>query len=234
MTKKLKKLKEFFKKEDLTITKETLAEALRLFMSIILYREKDKENKIRLNKNNIVGYLKEQDLWEKNNIKIKDEKFNDNLSKIKSINITIKEIMWLYCYLTDNKDDDLENDIKEKYKKYLEDLRKKEKEKKMKKKSDEENEVGELESQSDNNKSGSKSSSKSGSRSSSKSGSRSSSRSGSRSSSRSGSKSSSKSGSRSSSRSGSRSSSKSGSKSSSKSGSRKNSVNNGYNSEDDN
>ena len=111
------------------ITKEYLLQALRLFMTIILYREEDKENKIKLNKNNIVGYLKEQDLWENNNIKINDEKFIYNLSKIKSINIKIKEILWLYNYLLDNKEEDLEGDIKEKHKKYLENLRKEEKKK---------------------------------------------------------------------------------------------------------
>ena len=102
-------------------------------MTIIFYREKDKENKIKLNKNNIVGYLKEQDLWENNNIKIKDEKFMNNLSKIKSFNIKIKEILWLYYYLTDKKEEDFDSDIKEKYKKYLENLKKRRKKKLIKK-----------------------------------------------------------------------------------------------------
>ena len=102
-------------------------------MTIIFYREKDKENKIKLNKNNIVGYLKEQDLWENNNIKIKEEKFMNNLSKIKSFNIKIKEILWLYYYLTDKKEEDFDSDIKEKYKKYLENLKKRRKKKLIKK-----------------------------------------------------------------------------------------------------
>ena len=186
--KTIKKLDDFFSKEDLTITKESLAEALRLFMSIILYREEDKENRIKLNKNNIVGYLKEQDLWENNNIKIKDEKFDDNLSTIKSFKIKIKEIICLYYYLTDNKDEDFENDIKEKYQKYLEDLRKKEKEKNIKKKPDDEIDESESENKSQNNKSVSKSSSKSSSKSVSKSSSNSSSKSSSRRSSKSGSR----------------------------------------------
>ena len=48
--KTLKKLNDYFSKEDLTITKEYLLEPLRLFMTIILYREEDKENKIKLKK----------------------------------------------------------------------------------------------------------------------------------------------------------------------------------------
>ena len=197
--KTIKKLNDIFSKEDLAITKESLAEALRLFMSIILYREKDKENKIKLNKNNIVGYLREKDLWKNNNIK--DDIFDDNLSKIKSLNIKIKEILWLYCYLTDNKDENFENDIQEKYKKYLEDLSKKKKVEKKK--------SGDILTGND-----SKSHSRSSSRSNSKSGSRNSSRSKSKSASRSSSKS----------------SSKSGSRKSSKIGSRKSSVNSEYSS----
>ncbi len=114
----------------MTISKESLSEALRLFMTIVLYREKYKENKIKLNKNNIIGYLKEQDLWINNNINIDDDNFKDNLSKLKSIHIKLKEILWLYYYLTDQKDENFENDIKEKYKKYLEDLAAEEKKKK--------------------------------------------------------------------------------------------------------
>ena len=53
--KTIKKLDDLFKKEDNIITKESLRIAIRLFISIILYREKDKVNKIQLNKNNIIG-----------------------------------------------------------------------------------------------------------------------------------------------------------------------------------
>ena len=175
--KTIKKLDEYFTKEDLTISKESLSEALRLFMTIVLYREKDKENKIKLNKNNIVGYLKEQDLWINNNIKIDDDNFKDNLSKIKSIHIKIKEILWLYYYLTDKKDENFENDIKEKYKKYAAEEKKKKEGKEIK--SDDENDddnESESEKKSQNSKSSSNNSSKSGSKSSSRSHSRSSSR----------------------------------------------------------
>ena len=106
----IQKLDEIFNKKDLIITKNLLATALRLFISIILYREKDKENKIKNNNKNIIDYLKEKDLWK--NKDIKDDIFNKNLIQIKSLNIKIKEILWLYFYLTDNKDEDFEKDIK--------------------------------------------------------------------------------------------------------------------------
>ena len=236
--KTIKKINDYFSKEDLIITKEALLEALKLFMTIILYREKDKENKIKLNKNNIVGYLKEQDLWENNNIKIKEEKFMNNLSKIKSFNIKIKEILWLYYYLTDKKEEDFDSDIKEKYKKYLENLKKAEKEKinkkdNDKKKSDKENNKSKNVSKNasrSSSKSSSRSSLKSDSRSSLKSDSRSSSKSKSRSSSKSKSRNSSKSNSRNSSKSNSRNSSKNSSRNSSKSGSRKSSRKSSVNS----
>jgi len=106
----IQKLDEIFNEKDLIITKNLLATALRLFISIVLYREKDKENKIKENNKNIVDYLKEKDLWK--NIDIKEDIFNKNLIELKYLNIKIKEILWLYFYLTDNKDEDFEKDIK--------------------------------------------------------------------------------------------------------------------------
>ena len=76
----------------------------------MLYREKDKENKIKQNNKNIVEYLNKKDLWKNTNIK--NDTFNKNLIEIKSLNIKIKEILWLYLYLMDNKDDDFEKDIR--------------------------------------------------------------------------------------------------------------------------
>ena len=109
-----------------------------------------------------------------NNINIDDDNFKDNLSKIKSIHIKLKEILWLYYYLTDKKDENFENDIKEKYKKYLEDLAAEEKKKKGGKEinSDDENDdnnESESEKKSQKSESSSNNSSKSGSKSSSRS-----------------------------------------------------------------
>ena len=109
----IKKLNNFFGKENKVITKELLKNAIRLFISIILYRENDKENKIKLNKNNIVGYLKEKDLWKNKNIR--DKQFIDDLEELKLINIKINQILSLYYYLTDNKEEEFDKDIKDEY-----------------------------------------------------------------------------------------------------------------------
>ena len=111
--KTIKKLDDLFKKEDNIITKESLRIAIRLFISIILYREKDKVNKIKLNKNNIIGYLKEKDLWKK--INIRDKQFNEELENIKLLNIKINKILWLYYYLSDNKVEEFDKDAEEEY-----------------------------------------------------------------------------------------------------------------------
>lgn len=47
------------------IKKKDFAVAIRLFAIFVLYLEEDKENKIKLNNNNIVNYLKPKDLWDR-------------------------------------------------------------------------------------------------------------------------------------------------------------------------
>ncbi len=89
----IQKLDEIFKKSETIIKKETLATAIRLFISLVLYREeeKDKDKRIKFNRKNIVDYLKGKDLWD---TKIyKHEYFDKNLEEIKSLNIKIKEIL---------------------------------------------------------------------------------------------------------------------------------------------
>ena len=48
------------------INKNNLAIALKLFMTLVLFNEKDKENKIKGNKKNIISYLNVADFWDKN------------------------------------------------------------------------------------------------------------------------------------------------------------------------
>ena len=92
----IKNLNNIFAEKDMIITKESLASAIRLFISLVLYREKEKEKdkKIKSNRKNIIEYLKAKDLWEANIYN--NEKFEDNLEKIKSVNIKIKEIL---CFI---------------------------------------------------------------------------------------------------------------------------------------
>ena len=140
--KTIKKLDDLFKKEDNIITKESLRIAIRLFISIILYREKDKVNKIKLNKNNIIGYLKEKDLWK--NINIRDKQFNEELENIKLLNIKISKILWLYYYLSDNKVEEFDKDAEEEY------VKRKNKTKKPKNDSDNDESEEESEGKSEN------------------------------------------------------------------------------------
>ena len=133
-----KKLDEIFSNKDIIIKKESLASAIRLFISLVLYREdeKDKDKRIKRNRKNIVDYLKGKDLWETSIYK--DSGFEKNLEEIKSLNIKIKEILWVYYYLINNKDEGFEDEVKE-YKKKI-GRRGKKKKRRRKKKEEEERE----------------------------------------------------------------------------------------------
>ena len=79
------------------ISKKDFARAIRLFTTLVLFLEEDKENKIKNNRNNIVNYLKEPDLW--NQEIYEDQNFNKNINELKSINAPINQIISLYEYL---------------------------------------------------------------------------------------------------------------------------------------
>ena len=142
----INKLEEIFKEEDIIITKKSLASAIRLFISLVLYREKeiDKDKKIKANRKNIIDYLNEKELWE---TKIyNDGKFENYLEKIKSVNIKIKEILWVYNYLAENEDVTFEKEVKEHIDKKNKEAEEKEKERirieKEKKEEEERNKRG--------------------------------------------------------------------------------------------
>ena len=108
--KKKETFDEFFNNNQ-DIKKEDLASAIRIFITLILYRENEKDKKIKSNKKNICDYLKNKDLWDSslyNDIK----KFENNLSKIRELNIKIKEILYFYYYLIDNEDEGFEVQVK--------------------------------------------------------------------------------------------------------------------------
>ena len=94
------KLEEYYKKQSL-ISKEDFSSAIRLFISLILFREEDKENKIKHNCKNIVNYLRAKDFWDKN--VYNNDKFNEYLNELKLINIQINEIL----YLVEIKEEDI-------------------------------------------------------------------------------------------------------------------------------
>ena len=101
------------------IKKDHLLYALRIFITLVLFRENDKVNKIKTNKKNIIDYLKNNDLWE-SSLYNNPGKFKLDLSKIKGLNIKIKEILYFYNYLLGKKDEGFENEVLA-YKKKIED-----------------------------------------------------------------------------------------------------------------
>jgi hypothetical protein len=92
------------------INKINLASAIRWFIILVLFGEKDKENKIKANKKNLINYLNVEDLWNKDIYK--DTKFNTDLNELKKFNIPMNKIVWLYDYLVEEEEDE-EDYIKE-------------------------------------------------------------------------------------------------------------------------
>ena len=92
------------------IKRDDLAYALRKFITLVLFRENDKDNKIKTNKKNIIEYLKNNNLWE-SSLYNNPGKFETDLSKIKGLNIKIKEILFFYNYLIGKKDEGFENNL---------------------------------------------------------------------------------------------------------------------------
>ena len=82
-------------------------------MSLVLFREEDKENKIKANKKNLINYLNVEDFWQ---IKIfSDNKFNYELSELKQFNLQTYQIVWLYDYLVEEEKEDFNDDEEEEH-----------------------------------------------------------------------------------------------------------------------
>jgi len=96
------------------ITKDNLTLALKWFMTLVLFNEKDKENKIKGNKKNLINYLNVADLWDKDIYKDTNN-FNSDLVELKKCNIPINKIIWLYEFLVEGEEEeeDPEKEIKE-------------------------------------------------------------------------------------------------------------------------
>jgi len=86
-------LKQYYQNEH-PIKQKDFASAIRLFVSLVLFLEEDKENKIKSNRNNLVNYLKSSDLW-RSEIYDSDD-FNKNINELKSINAQVNQILYLY------------------------------------------------------------------------------------------------------------------------------------------
>jgi len=96
------------------INKDNLSVALKWFMTLVLFNEEDKENKIKGNKKNLFNYLNVADLWDKN-IYEETSSFNSDLVELKKCNIQINKIIWLYDFLVEGEEEeeDPEKEIKE-------------------------------------------------------------------------------------------------------------------------
>lgn len=88
---------------------------------MVLFRENDKENKIKKNRKNLIDYLKSPDLWDEKTYNNKKEEFNQNLNELKMCKIQINQTIWLYNYIIENKEVDeyteMDNNLKEHAKK---------------------------------------------------------------------------------------------------------------------
>ena len=113
-----KKIDNYYSDKVHTIKKEDFACAIRLFTTLVLFLEKDKEDKekkIKNNHNNLVNYLKAPDLWKDI---YKDHDFNKNLNELRDFNAKISQSIPLYEALgkdiKDNEDDDVKAKADEK------------------------------------------------------------------------------------------------------------------------
>ena len=134
------------------IEKNSLLSAIKWFMALVLFGEKDKENKIKENKKNLFDYLNVVDLWKKD--VFKDSNFNKELNALKKFNIQINKIVWLYDNLAEEEEEEeLIKEIKEYIeKKYANQNQKKPKKKGPKNYDDSDNESEEKEDNDDDNK----------------------------------------------------------------------------------
>ena len=116
---------ENYDEEKHIISKEDFAYAIRLFITLVLFLEEDKDNKIKSNRNNIVNYLNGPDLWRE---KYKEDDFKSNLNELKKWRVPVCNILELYIKLGKDIKEDVFVDVQ----KYIKQEGKKKKVKVMK------------------------------------------------------------------------------------------------------
>ena len=122
----------YFHKEHL-ISKKDFAYSIRLFITLVVFLEEDKENKIKNNYNNIMNYLYEEDLWKKDIFN--NDEFKENFNELKSFKVKINQIISLYEFLGKDFDDNYFEDVKESF----DDRNEKEKENNLEENDDDDN-----------------------------------------------------------------------------------------------
>ena len=73
---------------------------MRLFISLVLFLEEDKKNKIQNNNNNLLNNLKSLDFWPKT--LYNKEEFVTNWKELQSFNIKVNQTISLYDNLAKN------------------------------------------------------------------------------------------------------------------------------------
>ena len=101
---KRKILETVLKKKEI-INDKVFKAAIRTFIVLFLNFEKDKENNIKQNENNLINYFDILDLWDITTFS--KENFKEELNNIKQLNIKVNQIVSLY--------DDLVDDINSQY-----------------------------------------------------------------------------------------------------------------------
>ena len=97
-------IKNCFEKQAI-INDKVFKAAIRTFVVLFLNFEKDKENNIKQNENNLINYFDILDLWDITTFS--KENFKEELNNIKQLNIKVNQIVSLY--------DDLVDDINSQY-----------------------------------------------------------------------------------------------------------------------
>jgi hypothetical protein len=103
-----KAINDYYKKEH-PISKKDVACAIRLFATLVLFLEEDKEEKINTNRNNLVNYLKASDLW--SNDIYSNNDFNKYLNELRIFNVQISQIIGLYEALGKDIEDNFCEDV---------------------------------------------------------------------------------------------------------------------------
>ena len=107
------RIKSYYRQNSPLINKKDFAHAIRLFVTIVLFPEEDKEKKIVYNHNNILNCLKAPDFW--NEDLFDNPNFYLDLNELKSFNVKINQIISLYMLLGGDIDDDyFEDDLENK------------------------------------------------------------------------------------------------------------------------
>ena len=97
------------------INEKIFKSAIRTFIILFLNMEKDKENNIKENKNNIVNYLDIPDIWD--SATSNKRNFREELDNIKGLNISINQILYLYDYLGEDITSEYFEDVQKELKK---------------------------------------------------------------------------------------------------------------------